>query len=212
MNDLKFAFRQLLRSPRFAFLAVLTLAIGIGATSAVFGLIQGVLLSPPPYTHPERIVLVSPQRTDGRPYNGQCTIGQWTDWRQNAKSLDGMALYQWTFNFLVLPEGSKSVEGMAVTKDYFKVLGLKPALGREFVDSEVGTGNSRPSAIILGHYLWQDRFQADPNILGKTITISRMPPLQVVGVMPPAVRFLPDASNASEPNYDVNGQVDFWFA
>src|SRR5262249_31332999 len=62
------------------------------------------------------------------------------------------------------------------------------------------------------HYLWQDRFQGDPNIVGKTVTISRMPPLQVIGVMPPGVRFLPDASNASEPNYDVNGQVDFWIA
>ncbi len=211
MNEIRFAFRQLLRSPRFAFLAVLTLAIGIGATSAVFGLIQGVLLSPPPYKRPDRIVLVSPQRTDGRPYHGQCTIGQWTEW-QTARSLDGLALYQWTFNFLVLPEGSKSVEGMVVTKDYFKVLGLKPALGREFMDSEVGSGNSRPSAIILGHDLWQERFQSDPNIIGKTVTISRMPPLQVVGVMPPGVRFLPDASNASEPNYDVNGQVDFWMA
>src|SRR6266481_1755292 len=104
MNEIRLAFRQLFRSPRFAVLAVITLAIGIGATSAVFGLIQGVLLSPPPYVRPERIVLVSPQRTDGQPYNAECTVGQWMEWRQATKSFEGLALYGWTFNFLILPE------------------------------------------------------------------------------------------------------------
>jgi len=211
MNDLRFAFRQLLRSPRFAVLAVLTLAIGIGATSAVFGLIQGVLLSPPPYTRPDRLVLISPQRADGQPYNGECTVGQFMEWRE-AKNLEGLASYGWTFNFLILQEGSQSVEGMAVTKDYFKVLGLKPVLGREFADADISAPNSRPKAIVLGYDLWQKRFQGDRNILGKTVRISRMDPLQVIGVMPPGVRFLPDANNVSEPNYDVNGQVDFWLS
>src|SRR5215469_15017736 len=119
MNEISFAFRQLLRNPRFAFLAVLTLAIGIGASSAVFGLIQGVLLSPPPYAQPDRLVLVSPQRMDGQPYNGECTVGQFAEWRQATTSFEEMAAYHWTFNFLVLPEGSESVEGMAVTKNYF---------------------------------------------------------------------------------------------
>src|SRR5436190_998443 len=211
MDEIRFAFRQLLRSPRFAFLAVLTLGIGIGATSAVFGLIQGVLLSPPPYSRPDRLVLISPQRTDGQRYNGECTVGECIEWRQ-AKNLEGLAAYGWTFNFLILPEGSESVEGMMVTRDYFKVLGLKPALGREFVDSDISAGNSGPRTIILGYDLWQKRFQGDRGIVGKTVRISRMPPLQVIGVMPSGVRFLPDAINASEPNYDVNGQVDFWLA
>src|SRR5205809_1950729 len=100
MDEIRFAFRQLLRSPRFAFLAVLTLAIGIGATSAVFGLIQGVLLSPPPYERPDRLVLISPQRVDGQSYNGECTVGQFTDWRQATKSFEGMALYHLTSIFL----------------------------------------------------------------------------------------------------------------
>lgn len=212
MTDLKFAFRQLLRSPRYAVVAVLTLAIGIGATSAVFGLIQGVLLSPPPYEQPDQIVLVAPRRADGSAYNRASTVGQWAEWRQATNSLAGLAVYNWTFNFLVLPEGSESVEGLAVTREYFKVLGLKPLLGREFADSEIAHGNSRPAAIILGYDLWQRRFQGNRNVLGQTIEISRMPPLQVIGVMPPGIRFLPDASNASEPNYDVNGRVDFWMA
>ncbi|MGH7967386.1 MAG: ABC transporter permease, partial [Limisphaerales bacterium] len=210
MNEMRFAFRQLLRSPRFAILAVLTLTIGIGATSAVFGLIQDVLLSPPPYAEPERLALVSPQRTDGQPYHGECTAGQLSEWRQATRSFEGWASYFWTFNFLVLPEGSESVEGMVVTKDYFKVLGLRPALGREFAESDIGAANSRPTAIILGHELWEKRFKGDPNILGKSVQISRMGAVQVIGVMPAGVRFLPDAGNASEPNYDVNGHVDFW--
>ena len=211
MSDLKFAFRQLLRQPRFTVLAVLTLALGIGATSAVFGLIQGVLLSPPPYTQPDRLVLISPQRTDGQPYNGECTVGEFLEWRQ-AKNLECLASYGWTFNFLILPEGSQSVEGMGVTKDYFKVLGLKPVLGREFTDADLSGPNSRPKTIILGYDLWQKQFQGDRNILGKTVRLSRMDPLEVIGVMPRGVRFLPDANNISEPNYDVNGKVDFWLA
>lgn len=209
MNEIRLAFRQLLRSPRFAFLAVLTLAIGIGATSAVFGLIQGVLLSPPPYAQPDRLVLISPRRTDGQPFNGESTVGQFLEWRQ-AKNLQGLAAYHWTFNFLVLPQGSESVEGMAVTKDYFKVLGLKPMLGRTFAESDIAAANHGPKAVVLGYDLWQKKFEGDRNVIGKTVRISRMPPLEVIGIMPPGVRFLPDADTASEPNYDLNGQVDFW--
>ena len=210
MNEICVAFRQLLRNPRFAFLAVLTLAIGIGATSAVFGLIQGVLLSPPPYERPDRLVLVSPKRIDGQPYNGECTVGQVTEWRQAAKSFEGIASYRWTFNFLTLPEGSKSLAGMLVTKEYFRVLGLKPVLGRDFADSDIGAGNSMPATIVLGYGLWQKQFHGDPNIIGKTVQTARTASLQVIGVMPPGVRFLPDATRASEPNYDLNSQVDFW--
>jgi len=137
MSDLKFAFRQLLKNPGFTAVAVLTIALGIGSASAVFGLIQGVLLSPPPYSNPSRLVLVSPARIDGQPYNQGCTIGEWMEWRKASNALQALALYSWTFNFLILPDGSESLEGMYVTKDYFKVLGLRPVLGREFAESEV---------------------------------------------------------------------------
>jgi putative ABC transport system permease protein len=210
MNEFRFAFRKLFSSPRFAVLSVLTLAIGIGATSAVFSLIQGVLLSPPPYSRPERLALVSPRRADGQPYNAECTVGQWMEWRQATKSFEQMALYGWTFNFLVLAEGSESIGGMWVTKNYFDVLGLKPMLGREFLDSDIALGSAPPRTIILGYDLWRRKFQGDQNILGKTVRISRMQPLQVVGVMSPGARFLPDSSNANEPNYDLNARVDYW--
>jgi putative ABC transport system permease protein len=210
-EDIRFAFRQLRKSPGFAAIAVITLGLGIGAAAAIFGLIQGALLSPPPYADPDRLVLISPIRTDGRPYTRGATVGQWLSWRQ-ARSIEPPAMYRWTFNFLVLPDGSASMGGMVVTPGYFRTLGLRPMLGRAFVDSELGRPRVPPSAIVLGYDLWRRKFNGDPNIIGRTIRMSRMPaPLPVVGVMPPGIRFLPDPGGASEPNYDVNAFVDFWF-
>src|SRR5689334_7543006 len=102
----------------------------------MFVLIQGVLLSPPPYASPERLVFLSPARVDGQPYTQGSTIGQWIDWRNSAHTVEPPALYRWTFNFLVLPDGSRSMSGMSVTSEYFKTMGLKPILGREPVASE----------------------------------------------------------------------------
>src|SRR5262245_44326074 len=123
-EDLRFAFRQLRKNPAFAAIAVGTLGLGIGAAAAMFGLIQGALLSPPPYADPGRLVLISPARTDGRPYRRGATVGQWLSWRQ-ARSIQPPATYRWTFNFLVLPDGSQSMGGMAVTPGYFRILGLR---------------------------------------------------------------------------------------
>ena len=131
------------------------------------------------------------------------------EWQKEAKSFDGIAAYAWTFNFLVRSEGSESIEGMVVTKDYFRVTGLEPVLGRTFVESETGAGPVR--VIILGYELWQRKFNGDPQIIGKTVRISRWDtPPTVIGVMPPGVRFLPSPTNAQEPNYNVNALVDFW--
>jgi putative ABC transport system permease protein len=211
IDDFRFALRQLRKNPGFGAIAVTTLALGIGAAAAMFGLIQGVLLSPPPYADPDRVVLISPARTDGGPYRRGATIGQWVSWRQ-ARSIEPPALYGWTFNFLVLSDGSESMGGMVVTPSYFRVLGLKPILGREFLDGELARPNTPPSAIILGYDLWQRKFNGDPNIVGRTIRMSRMPaPVPVVGVMPQGIRFLPDPGASSEPNYDLNAHVDFWF-
>ncbi len=213
MNDFKYAARMWFKRPGFTLAAVLTLALGIGSASAVFGLIHSVLLSPPPYYQPDRLVLLSPARHDGRPYNENCMIGDWLEWRNAGKAFQAPAIYHWTFGFLILPEGSESISGMVVSKDYFKTLGLHPQLGREFSDLEAAGSKSGPTAIMLGYELWQKKFNADPNILGKSVHISRIDtPLSVVGVMPPGVRFLPDPGNASEPNYDINARVDYWLA
>src|SRR2546425_3569366 len=145
MNDLKFAFRQLLKNPGFPAVAVLTLAVGIGATSAVFNLIHATLLTPPPYPNPERIILILPSRLDGQPKLG-CTTGQWLDWQKEAKSFAAIAAYDtWAMNYLVLPQGSESMTGLEVTPAYFpdtdpigKRLGHRPASFSNFSAEIIG--------------------------------------------------------------------------
>jgi len=211
LRDLRFAIRMLLKQPGFSLIAVLTLALGIGATSAVFSLIQGVLLTPPPYRQPHQLVLIPTARSDGQKLEDPrgWPAQQWLEWQKKSQSFAGIAAYDWTFNFLIRNEGSESIEGMVVTKDYFDVTGLQPILGHSFVESETKSG--RPNVILLGYEFWQRRFDADPNIVGKTLRISRydVPPT-VIGVMPPGVRFLPAPHASKEPNYNVNALVDFW--
>jgi putative ABC transport system permease protein len=210
-RDMRFAMRMLLKQPGFSLTAVLTLALGIGATSAVFSLIQGVLLTPPPYKKPQQLVLVPTARTDGQKQEGSrgWPAQQWTEWQKEAKSFEGIAAYDWTFNFLIRNEGSQSVEGMAVTEDYLSVMGLQPVLGRSFEKSDIGPGPVK--VILLGYEFWKRTFSSDPQIIGKTVHISRweVPPT-VIGVMQPGVRFLPSPGAAKEPNYNVNALVDFW--
>ncbi len=154
-------------------------------------------------------MLVTPTRTDGQRNDPNWPAGQWQDWQKETKSFEAIAGYGWTFNFLVLPDGSESVEGMQVTPDYFKVTGLQPVLGRAFDESDAATNPQ--TSIILGDGLWKRRFGANPGIIGQTVRISRYPvPLTVVGVMPPDVRFLPSPDVASEPNYNVDAKVDYW--
>jgi putative ABC transport system permease protein len=210
-QDFRFGVRMLLKQPAFTLIATLTLSLGIGATSAVFSLIQGVLLTPPPYQRPERIALITMARTDGQQAAGPrgWPAAQWLEWQKEAKSFEAIAAYQWTFTFLVVEDGSESLEGMLVTKDYFRVTGLQPALGRAFQDSD--TAANAPPVVIIGNDLWRRRFNGDPNIVGKTIRLSRRDtPPTVIGVMPPGVRFLPAPGAAKEPNYNVNAQVDYW--
>ena len=142
LGDVRFALRQGRKAPGFSLAAILTLALGIGAAAAMFALIEGVLLSPPPYTQPDRLVFLTPARQDGQPHLQGVTIGQWLDWRSSSTTIAPPALYRWTFNFLVLPDGSRSIGGLVVSRDFFKVLGVQPLLGRDFLPNE----GSRPGA------------------------------------------------------------------
>ena len=222
LGDVRYALRQAVKAPGFALAAIITLALGIGAVAAMFVLIEAVLLSPP-YASPDRLIFLTQARKDGRPFLQGMTIGQWTDWRSSSRTIEPPALYRWGFNFLVLPDGSRSIGGMLVSREFFKVMGLRPILGRDFLPNEAGrpgapataTEAARPgvpaTAVIIGHTLWDRQYNRDPNIIGKTLQISRIPvPLPIVGVMPAGVRFLPDPAASSEPNYDVNGQVDYF--
>ncbi|HTF43330.1 MAG TPA: ABC transporter permease, partial [Terriglobales bacterium] len=211
LQELRFAFRMLRKQPGFSLIAALTLALGIGATSAVFSLIQAVLLTPPPYRKPEQLVLVPAARTDRQKMDSPrgWAAEQWMEWQKEGKSFEGIAAYDWTFNFLVRNDGSQSMQGMYVTKDYLRVMGLKPVVGRGFEDSDFAQGPVK--AIVLGYEFWKRAFGGDKDIVGKTVRISRwdVPPI-VIGVMEPGVRFLPSPGASKEPNYEVNATVDFW--
>jgi putative ABC transport system permease protein len=211
IQDLRFSLRSLLKQPAFTLIAVLTLGLGIGSTSAIFSLIQGILLTPPPYRHPGQVVLISPQRSDGKRVGDSrgWPAEQWLDWQHHSTSFEAIAAYSWSFNFLVLRDGSESLRGMEVSRDYFRLLGLRPLMGRTFNASE--TAFPPKPVIILGFNVWQQKFGGDRTVIGKTIRISRRDtPPQVIGVMPPGIRFLPSPTTAREPNYNPNASVDFW--
>ena len=136
---------------------MLTLALGIGATSAVLSLIQGVLLTPPPYRQPQQLVLVTTARTDGQKMDSPrgWPAQQWMEWQKEAKSFQGIAAYDWTFNFLIRNDGSQSMQGMCVTKDYLPVMGLKAVAGAGFRASRfwarASNGNSAGLRILAAH-------------------------------------------------------------
>ncbi len=202
---------MLLKQPGFSLIAALTLALGIGATSAIFSLIQRVLLTPPPYHKPGQLMLVPTVRTDGKDLERPrgWPAEQWMNWSKEAKTLQGIAGFDWTFNFLIHSDGSHSMQGLVVTRDYLRVMGLRPAAGRGFADGDFQLGPTK--AIMLGYEFWHREFGGDPQVIGKTVRISRWPVSPtVIGVMQPDVRFLPSPGASKEPNYDVNAKVDFW--
>ena len=147
LQELRFAIRMLLKQPGFSLIAALTLALGIGATSAIFSLIQGVLLTPPPYQNPGQLMLVPTVRTDGKDMERPrgWPAEQWMNWGNEAKLLQGIAGYDWTFNFLIHNDGSHSMQGMVVTRDFMHVMGLRPSAGRGFADADFQRGPQKQS-------------------------------------------------------------------
>ena len=210
LDDVRFGWRKLRQEPSFTAIAVLTLALGIGATSAVFSLVQGVLLTPPPYREPGQLVLVQRARTDGQAGPPQrWSAAQWQEWPRDSKSFEAMAGYAWSFNFLVSDEGSESLEGMFVSKDFFKVLGLEPLLGLyvQRVRDRVSGGSGHRAG--LRRLAAEIRRRSQDRRHAGRISRRQTPPI-VIGIMPPGIRFLPSPTTAQEPNYNVNAQVDFW--
>ena len=202
--------RPLRHRPGYVVLAVGMLSLGIAATTAIFSLVRGVLLTPPPFAEPERLVFVSTVQADDRNEPGMLTWPQqvWEEWFAETDSLESAAGYRWNFNYLVHDDGSEALEGMLVSEEYFSVVGIEPLMGRVFVDAD-SDGTQNPT-IILGYELWKRRFEGRMDILGETVRLSRQPPSTVIGVMPPGVRFLPSPNIAAEPNYDLHARVDYW--
>jgi putative ABC transport system permease protein len=209
-KDIRFGARMLRRNPGFTIIAVLTLALGIGATSAVLTLIQGVLVTPPPYPEADRVMLLRAISPENPSLLRPPTTEEWGGWQRESTTFQSVAGYDWTLDYLIMQDGGEAVSGLEVTQDYFDVIGIKPVLGRMFLASELPKNPQQAACIILSDGLWQRRFHADPDILGKKIRLSRHQPLTVVGVMPSGVRFLPSFGEEQNPTYDVNARVDYW--
>lgn len=182
-QDLRYGLRMLLKKPGFTLIAVATLAIGIGANTAIFSLINGVLLKPLPYTAPEQLVrLFEKSRTQPKFPMAQ---GNFQDYREQNKTLTGLALYTRQDVELARDDKPEQLPALGISAGFFAVLGVQPLLGREFHrEDELPENNS---IVIFSHRLWQRRFNGDPDIVGKSVTLSgRL--FTVVGVMPPGVQ------------------------
>ncbi|HEY0784384.1 MAG TPA: ABC transporter permease [Acidobacteriaceae bacterium] len=191
--EIRYALRQLRKHPGFTLVATLTLALGIAAATAVFSLVDTVLLRPLPFPQPERIVALD---TLAREHGtvGAATLPSGTsypnffDWRTRARSFDSLASWQ-EGSFTLGSSGgnapARRVEGMTVSSDFFRVLGVDPALGRSFTRAEESAGNR---SVILSHRLWQSAFNQSPDAIGKSIRLNDETYF-VVGVMPPSFAF-----------------------
>ena len=184
MNDLRYAVRTLLKSPGFTLVAVLTLALGIGANTAIFSVFYGVLLRPLPYADPDRLVGLAQTYRGGRGAQSVTYVQLQFLERHNQvfQSLAGSASVG--FNLSNGTEADR-VHGLRVSQNYFRVLGVAPALGRAFLADEDQPNG--PSAIILGDGLWRRRFGGDAGVIGRIISLDGRPTM-VVGVMPPGFR------------------------
>ena len=183
LQDLRFALRQLRNSPGFAALAVLTLAFGIGANTAMFTVVESVLLRSLPYAHPDRLVRIGPPNGTG--LNNTSWLN-YRDIRDMTKTMDMVGLYAEDVGVVRGEEGSVSVVTPGVTPNVFRMLGARPLLGRTFTDDEAQAGGANTAVISEG--LWRNVFNADPEILNRTIAVNGQP-RAVVGVMPRDFRF-----------------------
>jgi putative ABC transport system permease protein len=198
LQDLRFALRLCARTPGFTAIAILALALGIGANTAIFTLVNAVLLERLPFRNPERVVTLwesPPGRADR---NNVLGPSQFVRWRERATAFERMALLADLRQNLTGSDYPEEVIVQAVTGDFFPTLGVAPLLGRTFSDEE--NRDPESNAVILGYELWQRRFSGDPQILGRKIELNARPKM-VVGVMPPGFRlFLKDGSIAGKPS------------
>ena len=180
LQDLRYAVRSLLQRPGFTAVAILTLALGIGANSAIFSVLHGVLLRPLPYDRPEGVVSAH-MRWSANP-RGPLSIPELFDVRERTRTLERVAAYS---NGTLTLTGSGRPERLRagyVTADAFRVLGVVPELGREFTPEQDLPG--QPAVVVLSDGLWRRRFGADPAVVGRTLTLDDLP-TTVLGVMPP---------------------------
>jgi putative ABC transport system permease protein len=184
IQDLRLSLRALRRAPGFTAVMIATLALGVGANSAVFSLVNAVLLRPLPYAEPDRLVLV----WESAPFFGltdsPVSPANYVDWRQRARSFEEMGAMEDTSYRLTGDGAPEVVEGSCVTASFWRALRARPALGRTFRDDEDQPGAA--PVVILSDAFWQRRYQRDPAVLGRTLRLNDKPHV-IIGVLAPGV-------------------------
>src|SRR4051812_9345307 len=183
-QDLRYGFRMLLKNPAFTAIAVLALALGIGANSAIFSVVNTLLLRPLPYKSPEQLVVVWENATHlGFPKNTP-SAANFLDWQKQSTLLEAMAAFaERSFNLTGVGEPER-LDGRRVSANLFDLLGVKPLLGRNFVPDEDKPGTK---VALLNESLWKRRFGGDPGVIGRSLSLNGEP-YTVVGVLPSSVR------------------------
>jgi len=179
LSDIRFGLRMLLKNPMVTVVALVALTLGIGANTAIFSVVNGVLLRAFPYHEAERIVLVweKSRRTDQNVIN----LGNFSDWKEQNQVFTDMAVF-FDRSFNLTGDGEpEEVTGQFGTTNLFSVLGSNPVLGRTFADDDGRDG--QPRVIVISYSLWQRRFGGDKNIVGREISVNERPST-IVGVMP----------------------------
>jgi putative ABC transport system permease protein len=184
-QDIRYGARVLLKHKAFTAIAVITLALGIGANSAIFSVVNELLLRPLPYSDPERIVMLWEISPGGRHQN-TTSRANFRAWREQSTSYENIAAFSDQRMTLTGNFEPEEVSSQLAVPDIFKVLGVDPVLGRTLLPEDAQP--SSPFVAVLSHGLWQRRFGAQPNVIGQTITLSGEK-FEIVGVMPPNFQF-----------------------
>lgn len=192
LNDIRYGLRQLWKHPAFTIVAVLTLALGIGANTAIFSVVNAVLLKPLPFPAPDELIAVG--MTDTRQKGTQTDLNSLSypdffDYRDQNRTLANIAVYKERSFALTGEEGASSIRGIKSSADYFDVLGIKPKIGRTFTRAdEQGGGGPGGFKVIISHNFWQKNFGGDANVLGRTLMLDRRPHT-IIGVLPAGFQF-----------------------
>ncbi|HEV2417644.1 MAG TPA: ABC transporter permease [Terriglobia bacterium] len=190
-RDIRFAFRTLAKSPSFTVVAVLTLALGIGANTAIFSMVNGIMLSALPYRQSQQLYAVNetvPQFAHLTPWGPYFPVnaGNFAQWKGHCPAFSAMALI-WPATFNMAGHGiPRQVKGLMVSADFFSLMGIRPFVGRAFLPQENQVG--RDHEIVLTAQFWRQAFNSDPRIIGQTIRLDDVP-YTVVGIMPESFRF-----------------------
>ena len=201
-QDIRYAARLLLRSPGFTIVAALTLALGVGANTAIFSVVHGVLVKPLPYKDPDALLRVYEELPPDTP-EFPVSPGTFVDYRATSRTFESLAAYERS-DLQLGGERPERLRGMRVTSGFFELLGYQTLVGREFTREDEAPG--RQNVVILSHALWARRFGSDPSIVGKPVTLSGRA-VEVIGVLPPGVQHV----GGNYRSYPHGESVDIWW-